>query len=781
MEVCDNMADKPQQLSIGEPSQVTQSNRKRWKYTITWQEPETYGCIHPTNPYQLQVDSNSVIKNYKQTSHTLYRDGGVSLTIKVWLRNKHEVLSEVVTKTITTSTDITINCESVKSREFKLNSSTVYLDHNSYINNLLPYKNYTIQVKVTNNKDLTTEDMLVIETWELEPYDSPVILRNESYNESCIFIQWRSPSQPNGVINRYQHRYYISGKSASQWMIYTDVQTENSHLACGYRAGNLVTYEIRAGTKVGYGPEATGMLEYLWLSIYSGIFYTKLHTYEHGERTYRNNNYMETCASISHYDLTIKLNEQQIFYGKYAAAETREKVLEDLDPYTNYTIILIAVNNALNQSSAEPRYITTPELAPYNGPSLSIELDESCVYLTIQDPDKPNGIITEYQYTCYYANTEEGNYQSILATDKQPVSLCEFRSAEKVTCSAKANNSAGESPVTSQTGYTKIAVRQNDQAELKVAENSGTSFEITIHQVTLDNKEPHSYVFVVQKETSTSKRKKRSSVQLPPECDLDPDCYITAEIDSSLVDSDGYDFRVGDGKTYQDYYNAPLEPNQDYKIYQAVTVQMEDGTVLTEYFEDPITVYLASEESHCSAPPVVENARMLSSDEDWVMGTTALYSCEEGFHITGQSELVCGEDNGVVEWEGEIPICKKLGVSAKVIGLSVGVSSGALILITITVTFIWRKTRKAKRSTSSNGTQLKLEKSDEYEEVRLSSIQRASTDVPEYADVSVDKNPAPTYESMNTVTEDHNYEKVVHTVHNLSPNTTLYQNMKDQC
>jgi len=82
-------------------------------------------------------------------------------------------------------------------------------------------------------------------------------------------------------------------------------------------------------------------------------------------------------------------------------------------------------------------------------------------------------------------------------------------------------------------------------------------------------------VFVVQKETSTSKRKKRSFVQLPPECDLDPNCYITAEIDSSLVDSDGYDFRVGDRKTYQDYYNAPLEPNQDYKIYQAVTVQME--------------------------------------------------------------------------------------------------------------------------------------------------------------------------------------------------------------
>jgi len=50
--------------------------------------------------------------NYKETSHTLYRDGGISLTIKVWLRNKHEVLSEVVPKTIIT---LTVNLRKVAS------------------------------------------------------------------------------------------------------------------------------------------------------------------------------------------------------------------------------------------------------------------------------------------------------------------------------------------------------------------------------------------------------------------------------------------------------------------------------------------------------------------------------------------------------------------------------------------------------------------------------------------------------------------------------------------
>jgi len=51
----------------------------------------------------------------------------------------------------------------------------------------------------------------------------------------------------------------------------------------------------------------------------------------------------------------------------------------------------------------------------------------------------------------------------------------------------------------------------------------------------------------------------------------------------------------------------------------------------------------------------------LSSDEGWGVGTTALYSCEEGFYITGQSELVCGEKNGEVDWSGELPECRKLG------------------------------------------------------------------------------------------------------------------------
>jgi len=112
--------------------------------------------------------------------------------------------------------------------------------------------------------------------------------------------------------------------------------------------------------------------------------------------------------------------------------------------------------------------------------------------------------------------------------------------------------------------------------------------------------------------------------------------------------------------------------------------------------------------------------------------------------------------------------------------LSVGISIGVLIItIVIFIIVILRKSNQLKNLTFNRETQPKLQKGDNLEDIGLSSIQGASTDVPEYAEVSVGKNPAPTYESMNTVTEDHNYEKVIHTVQNLSPNTNLYQNMQD--
>ncbi|KAF6039692.1 hypothetical protein EB796_002002 [Bugula neritina] len=58
---------------------------------------------------------------------------------------------------------------------------------------------------------------------------------------------------------RYAQFYLnINSTQTPQWIDYLSDQLLNSYKACGYNTGDLVKCEIRAGTKVGYGPEATG-------------------------------------------------------------------------------------------------------------------------------------------------------------------------------------------------------------------------------------------------------------------------------------------------------------------------------------------------------------------------------------------------------------------------------------------------------------------------------------------------------------------------------------------
>ena len=52
-------------------------------------------------------------------------------------------------------------------------------------------------------------------------------------------------------------------------------------------------------------------------------------------------------------------------------------------------------------------------------------------------------------------------------------------------------------------------------------------------------------------------------------------CYITAEIDSKLIDDDGYIFYIGDGKEYGGYINKPLRPLTSYSIELVLSVYME--------------------------------------------------------------------------------------------------------------------------------------------------------------------------------------------------------------
>lgn len=58
----------------------------------------------------------------------------------------------------------------------------------------------------------------------------------------------------------------------------------------------------------------------------------------------------------------------------------------------------------------------------------------------------------------------------------------------------------------------------------------------------------------------------------------------------------------------------------------------------------------------CEHPPTILHGKTkLNIDDDGVV-VTALYSCENGYQIHGQPQLVCNTDTD--EWQGDLPACK---------------------------------------------------------------------------------------------------------------------------
>ena len=74
---------------------------------------------------------------------------------------------------------------------------------------------------------------------------------------------------------------------------------------------------------------------------------------------------------------------------------------------------------------------------------------------------------------------------------------------------------------------------------------------------------------------------KRSTVQ---KCTDDNDCYIAAELESKVINADGYIFYIGDGKEYGGYINGALEPGVSYSAEIAMIILLPKASSKKQHF-----------------------------------------------------------------------------------------------------------------------------------------------------------------------------------------------------
>ena len=63
---------------------------------------------------------------------------------------------------------------------------------------------------------------------------------------------------------------------------------------------------------------------------------------------------------------------------------------------------------------------------------------------------------------------------------------------------------------------------------------------------------------MIRKQPTVSKR------SILQKCQDENDCYVAAELESEIVDNEGYIFYIGDRKEYGEYVNRALEPETRY-------------------------------------------------------------------------------------------------------------------------------------------------------------------------------------------------------------------------
>ncbi|KAJ8306526.1 LOW QUALITY PROTEIN: hypothetical protein KUTeg_017071 [Tegillarca granosa] len=256
-----------------------------------------------------------------------------------------------------------------------------------------------------------------------------------------------------------------------------------------------------------------------------------------------------------------------------STAPHMQYAIENLEPYTKYYIQIQGINSAGPGEMTEALSVMTDEGVPGKIVKFrNTSRTSSSIVLEWGEPEFTNGELQFFTVSCHPVQSLLPGPKKIFLITLSPIThvhtFHELDSATKYQCSVNASTSKGSGPSTT----LKVWTLPPEKIRLSNPEIKDKSdFTVTLELQPLDDKAISYYRIIVYKLGFLSKRSIPDSIR-----DVQIDyhtaeekrsrAYVAAQINRTYPNRE---FVVGDNKTYNGFYNAPLSAKYQYEIWFA--------------------------------------------------------------------------------------------------------------------------------------------------------------------------------------------------------------------
>lgn len=486
-------------------------------------------------------------------------------------------------------------------KEIDANETSVNLD-------VYPYSNYRLKVFAVTIRP-GPENEATFETEESVPAAPPINLRIISTETTRVHLKWDTPICNLSFGKVIEYHYVL--KSLDPWEIINHFESVTVLQTVIENLYPFTTYKIQiyAGTKIGYSNYSADLnfttksdkpLAPTELIVYrsteSILALSWIPPYPPRGRLWKYGiqYYCQRCVSNT---VTVYVNQTKCI------DEIREDhhcyTLSGLKENQKYTIQIAAFNEDVYKMGAEATISAETKESKPDPPdrAWAENVTEHSFNIIWLSPYKTNGNLTNYRINITAVdsyNTEvigsmqmkitDSNTRNCIFTDLHPATVY------NTTIEASTKIGYGK-PL-----YMQFATKNSEpviELEPEITGVTDTTVNMTIKPIHFDEGPIDAY-FVMVKRINRRKKRLISETKLLSYNEsrkVGSDEYAAAKFFPEEIDSTGMNFTVGDGKSYNDFYNPPLITGEKYKIGVAVSSNFKgEERIGYKYLSEAVTV-----------------------------------------------------------------------------------------------------------------------------------------------------------------------------------------------